>query len=215
MVAVAWERYIIHWRAFKVERIVLKYIGHREQSFADDLNMRVVKVGRVFSWTVDYLFYSPWILFLVKRDFGNRREPWCLKIIICETKIGCLIHRELWLSFMLFLIFRENCSIEPLVHIALLKRHSRPRTFDTWPRQPWERVLDSQHVGNKIGSRHWSTPVSTVLRKSVRFFIVLLIKKTFQVEIWKMDWTNASSEENGTGLSAGITQKHRKRTLGS
>ena len=41
-------------------------------------------------------------------------------------------------------------------------------------------------------------PVSNVLRKSVRFFIIniFLIKKTFQVEIWKMDWTNALSEEN-------------------
>ena len=30
------------------------------------------------------------------------------------------------------------------------------------------------------------------------FFIIniFLIKKTFQVEIWKMDWTNALSEEN-------------------
>ena len=35
-------------------------------------------------------------LFLVKRDFGNRREPWFLIIIICETRIGCWIHRELW-----------------------------------------------------------------------------------------------------------------------
>ena len=26
-----------------------------------------------------------------------------------------------------------------------------------------------------------------------------VIKKTYQVEIWKMDWTNASSEENGNG----------------
>ena len=47
-------------------------------------------------------------LFLVKRDFGNRREPWFLIIIICETRIGCLFHRELWFSFMLFLIFREK-----------------------------------------------------------------------------------------------------------
>ena len=41
-------------------------------------------------------------LFLVKSDFGNRREPWFLIIFICETRIGCLIHRELWFSFMLF-----------------------------------------------------------------------------------------------------------------
>ena len=40
--------------------------------------------------------------------------------------------------------------------------------------------------------RPGSTPVSTVLRKSVRFFIrnLFLIKRTFQVEIWKMVWTN-------------------------
>ena len=60
------------------------------------------------------LFYSPWIvsviifLFLVKRGFGNSRERWFLIRIICETRIGSLIQRELWFSFMLFLIFREK-----------------------------------------------------------------------------------------------------------
>ena len=31
------------------------------------------------------------LLFLVKRDFGNRREPRFLIIFICETRIRCLI----------------------------------------------------------------------------------------------------------------------------
>ena len=46
---------------------------------------------------------------------------------------------------------------------------------------------DDGYVG-----RPGSTPVSTVLRKSVRFFIrnLFLIIRTFQVEIWKMVWTN-------------------------
>ena len=35
-----------------------------------------------------------------------------------------------------------------------------------------------------------SIPVSTVLRKSVRFFIInIFLAKSFQVEIWKMVWT--------------------------
>ena len=44
----------------------------------------------------------------------------------------------------------------------------------------------------KVITRPGSTPVSTVLRKSVRFFIrnLFLIIRTFQVEIWKMVWTN-------------------------
>ena len=49
-----------------------------------------------------------------------------------------------------------------------------------------------------VSYRNWSnprpgsTPVSTVLRKSVRFFIrnLFLTIRTFQVEIWKMVWTN-------------------------
>ena len=74
-------------------------------------------------------------LFLVTRDFGDRREPWFLIITqmneeswmrgqqtcpftihynmwtvssdvsitcICDTRIGCLIHSELWFFFMLF-----------------------------------------------------------------------------------------------------------------
>ena len=44
-----------------------------------------------------------------------------------------------------------------------------------------------------ILSRRGSTPVSIVLRKSVRFFITnifLIINRTFQVEIWKMVCTN-------------------------
>ena len=33
-------------------------------------------------------------------------------------------------------------------------------------------------------------PVSTSIRKSVRFFIInIFLVKDFQVEIWKMDWT--------------------------
>ena len=56
-------------------------------------------------------------LFLRKRDFGNRRKPcFFIMIIICETRIGCLIHHELSFSFMLFSIFERNynlnCSIE-------------------------------------------------------------------------------------------------------
>ena len=42
-------------------------------------------------------------------------------------------------------------------------------------------------------SRRGSTPVSIVLRKSVRFFMVnifLIINRAFQVKIWKMVWTN-------------------------
>ena len=41
-------------------------------------------------------------------------------------------------------------------------------------------------------SRRGSTPVSIVLRKLVRFFIVnifSIINRTFQVKIWKMVWT--------------------------
>ena len=49
-----------------------------------------------------------------------------------------------------------------------------------------------------VSYRNWSNPrpgstsVSTVLRKSVRFFIrnLFLTIRTFQVEIWKMVWTN-------------------------
>ena len=65
-------------------------------------------------------------------------------------------------------------------------------------------------------NRRGPRPVSNVLRKSVRFFIIniFLIKKTFQVEIWKMDWTNALSEENWTGqYPIWMTQKPRKGDL--
>ena len=42
--------------------------------------------------------------------------------------------------------------------------------------------------------RRRSTPVSSVLRKSVRFFITnIFLIKTFQVEILKMVWTIASN----------------------
>ena len=52
----------------------------------------------------------------------------------------------------------------------------------------------------------------------VRFFIINIYyifnsskKKTFQVEIWEMVWTNASSKENGTGqCPVWMTQKPRK-----
>ena len=44
----------------------------------------------------------------MKSDFGNSRELWFLIRIICETRIVCLIQRELWFSFMLFLLFREK-----------------------------------------------------------------------------------------------------------
>ena len=59
-------------------------------------------------------------------------------------------------------------------------------------------VKEKSAVHVELLIRRGSTPVSNVLRKSVRFFIIniFLIKKTFQVEIWKMDWTNALSEEN-------------------
>ena len=65
-------------------------------------------------------------------------------------------------------------------------------------------------------NRRGPGPVSNVLRKSVRFFIIniFLIKKTFQVEIWKMDWTNTLSEENWTGqYPIWMTQKLRKGDL--
>ena len=103
--------------------------------------------------------------------------------ITCETRIGCLTHSELWFSFMLVLIFREklqlqlfdwtvgtHCATEASFSTKGL-RHVAPTTLGT--------CLDSHHAGNKIGSRYWSTLVSTILRKSVRFFIVkvLLIKK--------------------------------------
>ena len=65
---------------------------------------------------------------------------------------------------------------------------------------------------------HGLTPVSTILWKMVRFFIINIYyifnsskKKTFQVEIWEMVWTNASSKENGTGqYPVWMTQKPRK-----
>ena len=71
-------------------------------------------------------------LFLVKRDFGNRREPWFLIIIICETRIGCLFHRELWFSFMLFLIFREKLWLQ-------LHDWSRPALWIRWRLLWWQR----------------------------------------------------------------------------
>ena len=35
-------------------------------------------------------------IFLVKRDFGNRPEPWFLIIIVCEMRIWSWIHGKLW-----------------------------------------------------------------------------------------------------------------------
>ena len=50
-------------------------------------------------------------------------------------------------------------------------------------------------------SRRGSTPVSTVLRKSVRFFIIntfLIIKNTFQVETWAICYlSDSKTQERG------------------
>ena len=54
---------------------------------------------------------------------------------------------------------------------------------------------------NDIGHRRGSTPVSTVSRKSVRFFIInnsLILKNTFQGETWAISCLNdAKTQERG------------------
>ena len=62
-------------------------------------------------------------------------------------------------------------------------------------------------------ARHKSTLASTILQKSVRFFIInmfLIIKKTFQVEIWPLSHVN-DSETQERGL---IGVKNPKTFLG-
>ena len=53
----------------------------------------------------------------------------------------------------------------------------------------------------KLSFRRGSTPVSTVLRKSVRFFIIntfLIIKNTFQVETWSICYlSDSKTQERG------------------
>ena len=51
----------------------------------------------------------------------------------------------------------------------------------------WIRIQSNPYTGN---DRHGSTMVSIILWKSVRFFTIYSLKKTSQVEIWKMVWTN-------------------------
>ena len=52
----------------------------------------------------------------------------------------------------------------------------------------WIRIQSNPYTGN---DRHGSTMVSTILRKSGRFFIInSFLKKTSQFELWKMVWTN-------------------------
>ena len=63
------------------------------------------------------------------------------------------------------------------------------------------------HLGTVLGRhryegfRRGSTPVSTVLRKSVRFFIIntfLIIKNTFQVETWAICYlSDSKTQERG------------------
>ena len=85
---------------------------------------------------------------------------------------------------------------------------------------PWKCKSQDKEVNAKnYGSTmHGFTPVSTILWKMVRFFIINIYyifnsskKKTFQVEIWELVGTNASSKENGTGqYPVWMTQKPRK-----
>ena len=64
----------------------------------------------------------------------------------------------------------------------------------------WLSPVRDQH-SNPAHFRRGSTPVSTVLRKLVRFFIInifLIIKNTFQVEIWPISRLNDSqTQERG------------------
>ena len=85
---------------------------------------------------------------------------------------------------------------------------------------PWKcKSRDKEVNAKNCGpTMHGFTPVSTILWKMVRFFIINIYyifnsskKKTFQVEIWELVGTNASSKENGTGqYPVWMTQKPRK-----
>ena len=138
-----------------------------------------------YLWNENRVFHSPWTVIFFHVIFTFLRD-----IIASTVRLNRWYTLRYW-SFIL---------------------DQRPSTR---PRQPWERVLDSQHGGDKIGSRRWSTSVSTVLRKSDQIFFivnVLLIKKNFPSWNLENGWTNASSEENGTGqYPVWMTKKHRKR----
>lgn len=101
-----------------------------------------------------------------------------------------LIFHVYWYPFITSFFHSENISssCKLSIDVAIFKNSS------PWKCKSRDKEVNAKNYGTTM---HGFTPVSTILWKMVRFFIINIYyifnsskKKTFQVEIWELVWTN-------------------------